>query len=79
MALYDGIAYACMYNLQGDVIALVNASGTKVGEYKYDAWGKPLSKNRYLGNYIGYAEPVQVSRVCVRGGNGAVLPQEQVL
>ena len=66
MALYDGIAYACMYNLQGDVIALVNASGTKVGEYKYDAWGKPLSKNWHLGNYIGYAESLPLSWVCVR-------------
>jgi len=32
-----------VYNLQGDVIALINSAGTKVVEYTYDAWGKPTS------------------------------------
>ena len=35
--------YAYVYNLQGDVIALINSAGTKVVEYTYDAWGKPTS------------------------------------
>lgn len=26
-------------NLQGDVVAVYNASGTKILSYKYDAWG----------------------------------------
>lgn len=25
-------------NLQGDIIAVYNASGTKIGSYTYDAW-----------------------------------------
>lgn len=33
----QGTAYAYLYNLQGDVIALVDANGSKVVEYKYDA------------------------------------------
>ncbi len=27
-------------NLQGDIVAIYNASGTKIGSYTYDAWGK---------------------------------------
>ena len=34
--------YAYVYNLQGDVIALTNNSGSVVVAYSYDAWGKPL-------------------------------------
>ena len=29
-------------NLQGDVVALLNTSGTAVVTYTYDAWGKLL-------------------------------------
>ena len=51
-------------NLQGDVTAIYNSSGTKVGEYAYDAWGNctilsgvanDLVKNnpiRYRGYYF---------------------------
>ena len=41
VVLFNGTAYAYIYNLQGDVIALVDANGNKVVEYKYDAWGTP--------------------------------------
>ena len=27
-------------NLEGDVLYVFNSAGTKVAEYKYDAWGK---------------------------------------
>ena len=57
VALYDGVAYAYMYNLQGDVIALVNASGTPVVRYTYDAWGKPLSKTGTLATTLGTLNP----------------------
>ena len=57
VALYDGVAYAYMYNLQGDVIALVNASGTKVVEYRYDAWGKLLSKTGSMASTLGTLNP----------------------
>ena len=36
---YDGTAYYYKKNLQGDVIALLDASCTTVAEYVYDAWG----------------------------------------
>ena len=40
---FNGTAYAYLYNLQGDVIALIDSNGKKVVEYKYDAWGRILS------------------------------------
>ena len=36
----NGTSYYYVKNLQGDIIAIVNASGTKLVEYQYDAWGK---------------------------------------
>ena len=36
---YNGTAYFFRKNLQGDVIAIANASGTTVATYSYDAWG----------------------------------------
>ncbi len=45
-------------NLQGNVIGIVNTSGTYVVQYAYDAFGKLIQQDRHLGNYIGYAKPV---------------------
>ena len=36
-------------NLQGDVVALYNNSGTKLISYTYDAWGNILSKTSHNG------------------------------
>ena len=41
---YNGALYGYMYNLQGDVVALIDSAGSKVVEYRYDAWGRPLCK-----------------------------------
>ena len=41
---YNWVPYAYVHNLQGDIIAIVDSAGTKVVEYKYDAWGKPIAK-----------------------------------
>jgi len=38
--LYNSTPYYFMRNLQGDIIGVVNSSGTLVAEYSYDAWGK---------------------------------------
>lgn len=57
MVLFNGTAYAYLYNLQCDVIALVDANGSKVVEYKYDAWGKPTSKSGSLANTLGTLNP----------------------
>ena len=58
---YKGTTYYYRKNLQGDVIAIVNSSGTKVVTYTYNAWGKVISitGNMELGvnnpfRYRGY-------------------------
>ena len=33
------VSYYFEKNLQGDIVAIYNSSGTKVGTYTYDAWG----------------------------------------
>ena len=38
---YNGYIYR--KNLQGDIIGILNAAGNPVAEYRYDAWGRPLS------------------------------------
>ena len=38
----DPVVYYYITNLQGDVVSLVNASGTEVAAYTYDPYGKPL-------------------------------------
>ena len=51
--------YFYVLNLQGDVVKLVNADGTVVASYEYDAWGNLLSKSGAMANknplrYRGY-------------------------
>ena len=40
---YNGTAYYYVYNLQGDVIALLNSAGETVARYDYDPWGKVIA------------------------------------
>ncbi len=44
--------YYYEYNLQGDVVALYNASKAILAKYKYDAWGKLLSVTDASGTAI---------------------------
>jgi len=52
----DGVNYSSSYyyitNLQGDVVALMNANHAIVAEYTYDAWGNILAITDNLGNDI---------------------------
>ena len=36
-------SYVFEKNLQGDIVAIYNTSGTAVATYKYDAWGNVIS------------------------------------
>ena len=55
--VYNDTPYYFQKNLQGDIIAIVNASGTIVGKYSFDAWGKCTItyQNSRLG--VTYANP----------------------
>ncbi len=55
--IFNGTAYRYLYNLQGDVVALVNTNGTKVVEYGYDAWGKLTWKTGSLAGTLGSLQP----------------------
>ena len=37
VVVHNGKPYGYLYNLQGDVIALIDSSGNRVVEYRYDA------------------------------------------
>lgn len=57
--MYNNTNYFYIRNLQGDVTNVVNASGSIVATYKYDAWGKVLSASGSMANvnpirYRGY-------------------------
>ncbi len=53
VVIFNGTAYAYLYNLQGDVIGLLDSNGTKMVSYTYDARGKMLNKTGSLANTLG--------------------------
>ena len=57
MVAYNDVDYFYVYNLQGDVVALIDANGTQVVEYSYDALGNPISKTGSLAATIGTLNP----------------------
>ena len=50
-----GAWYYYIYNAHGDVIGVVNESGTVVNNYTYDAWGNIVSQTEGISNPIKYA------------------------
>ena len=59
MVTYNGTNYYYIVNLQGDVMGIVNANGTLVVSYTYDAWGKPLSITGSMANTLGALNPLR--------------------
>ena len=57
MVAYNDADYFYVYNLQGDVVALIDANDTQVVEYVYNAWGYPISKTGSLAATIGTLNP----------------------
>ena len=57
IVIFNGTAYGYLYNLQGDLVALVDGTGTKVVEYTYDAWGKPTGKTGTMAATLGTVQP----------------------
>ncbi len=39
-----------MHNLQGDIVAILDSTGTAVVQYKYDAWGRQIGCDVEAGN-----------------------------
>ena len=53
---HNGTKYWYDKNLQGDITAIRNASGTLVAQYEYDAWGKHISITDGSGNDVSNNE-----------------------
>jgi len=54
---FNGTDYYYLRNGQGDIVKIINASGTSVVEYKYDTWGKPLAPTGTLASTLGAIQP----------------------
>ena len=53
---YNGVEYYYVYNLQGDVEAITDSTGTIVASYSYEAWGTLYSIRNYTTNGVNIAE-----------------------
>ena len=51
--------YYYEFNLQGDIIGIIDSTGTKVVEYTYGAWGDILSVTGTLAESIGQKNPLR--------------------
>ncbi len=54
---FNGEKYGYVVNLQGDVVGLIDNTGTEVVKYVYDAWGKILSTTGALASTLGTIQP----------------------
>ncbi|WHY01333.1 DNRLRE domain-containing protein [Neobacillus sp. DY30] len=53
----NGTEYYYLFNTQGDIIGLINGSGSQVVSYQYDAWGNSTSISGTLKDTIGKLNP----------------------
>lgn len=57
MIRYNESFYTYVLNLQGDIVAIVDANGLEVVQYKYDAWGRLVSTSGSLATTLGKLNP----------------------
>ena len=55
----NNVQYYYVTNLQGDVIAILNPSGTAVVQYTYDAWGNILRIDGTMASTLGTLNPIR--------------------
>ena len=56
---YNGTTYYYVTNLQGDVVGIVDSTGSLKVSYLYDAWGRLLSTEGDLRYSLGYDNPLR--------------------
>ncbi len=56
---YNGTTYYYSTNVQGDIIAILDASGNSVVQYVYDAWGNVRSVAGSLASTLGTLNPLR--------------------
>ena len=57
MVSYNGTKYAYIHNLHGNIVGILDASGSLVVEYSYDAWGKPTAVAGGMASTLGALNP----------------------
>ena len=57
IVVYNGTPYSYVKNLQGDIVAILDANGVVVVSYVYDAWGRPISKAGSMASTLGTVQP----------------------
>lgn len=55
---HEGVEYYYVTNPQGDVLAIVDATGYPVATYHYDPWGKVLNYTAEGDGFIGCVNPL---------------------
>ena len=55
--MYNGVPYAYVKSLQGDIVAILDENGNTVVSYGYDAWGMPLWCTGELAETLGKVQP----------------------
>ena len=61
---FNGTKYAYVHDLQGDICQIVDANGTVVVEYTYDAWGKVLDVTGTMASSLGTIQPFRYRGCC---------------
>ena len=56
---HNGTTYYYATNLQGDIVAILDANGAAVVTYTYDAWGNPLTTTGTMASTLGAVNPLR--------------------
>ena len=56
---WNGTTYYYTTNLQGDIVAILDSTGTAVVSYTYDAWGNHLSISGTMAATLGQLNPLR--------------------
>ena len=57
VVVYNGVPYAYVKSLQGDIVAILDENGNAVVSYGYDAWGAPLWCTGERAETLGKVQP----------------------
>ncbi len=66
----NGTPYYYIYNLQGDVIGLIDSNGSQVVSYQYDTWGNQISMTDSTSTGIGSKNPFRYRGYCYEEETG---------
>ena len=72
VVVYNGMAYAYVKSLQGDIVAILDENGNTVVSYGYDAWGAPLWCTGELAETLGKVQPFRFAGMCLTRRRGCI-------